>query len=98
TWLDAPDVPTARRMVENLRADTSVDAVAAVFYFDAPPDEGVPYERAAAIIRQAIDDVGFAVVDELWVAGRRWRSYGCDDTGCCPEDGRDLGEVEASTA
>lgn len=102
-WMDDPDAATAGHMVENLFADTSVNAVVPVLYVDAPPpgaglagrDDG-PEPQTAAVIRAAVVDAGFVLVDELWVAGDRWRSYACADADCCPPSGRPTTEIESS--
>lgn len=103
-WLDSADDMPARRMVENLLADTSVNCVIAVLYVDEPgtgppTDFGLagPWPQAAAAIRTAITAVGLELVDELWVTGERWRSYACSDLDCCPGAGWPITDVESST-
>lgn len=122
-WMDDPDAPTARQMVENLFADTSVNAIVPVLYLDPPegaetpagaeaPDDAEsptgaapvaygadgPEPETAAAIRGAVLGLGFELVDELWVAGGRWRSYACNDPACCPPGGRPITEIESSAA
>ncbi|GAB3558510.1 DUF4192 domain-containing protein [Spelaeicoccus albus] len=109
-WLDAPDTTMARRMVENLLADRSVNAVAVVLYLDVPKDIDLPQDAdaadfgsagpepsAASAIRRAVVSIGLELVDELWVAGDRWRSYACGDVECCPGSGWPTTEIESST-
>jgi hypothetical protein len=79
-----PVVWTAVRAMRRARARS----VLLFVYTEAVPDEfGLPHER---LVDTVASDLPMPVRDAYLVArGRVW-SYGCDDSRCCPAEGRAL--------
>lgn len=75
----------------------------AVVYASGPAADSVaalPWAELADRVMETADDLGCVLIDALLVGDRRWWSYTCAETGCCPASGRPLpsGTSEFSAA
>jgi hypothetical protein len=78
-----------RQVVDVLTRDAPEQVV--VLVYDDQPCTMVPvWQRLVDRLDAAFRAVDVPVMDALHVAGRRFRSYRCTDTGCCPPEGRPL--------
>lgn len=62
---------------------------------DAADPDDAPSGALLAELGERLQDAGLRVRDALAVQDGRWRSYLCDDDGCCPPEGRPLRDARA---
>lgn len=75
--------------VEILRRDGAQEVVALV-YDEGPCSAKPPWQRLVDRLEKALRASGLVMLDALFVAGSRFRSYRCDDPLCCPAEGRQV--------
>ena len=105
--IDLPPVaarrPTLRRLADLLHRGGDDEAIAMVVS-DAgggprPGPDGrpvLPHRGLVRELRQVLPRQGISVMDVLAVGPDAYRSYLCNDTGCCPATGTSLDEVMSS--
>ncbi len=74
-------------------ARSGADAVVAILYAANVDDQSW-----VDLIYRAARDIDLEPIDVLRVDAGRWRSLQCEDTRCCPPDGRPLAGNASSTA
>ncbi|HVS67858.1 MAG TPA: DUF4192 domain-containing protein [Mycobacteriales bacterium] len=77
----------AVELADRIRVSSADVTFVAVFSDEPPSADGLPF---AAFIDQLYGDPRLRIVEAVFVCGRRWWSYLCDDQVCCPPDGRPL--------
>ncbi|MDP1878444.1 MAG: DUF4192 domain-containing protein [Actinomycetota bacterium] len=94
-----PDAPArevvsiARSAVVPMARSGSTEVIVAVFGAAPSPGAGLPSAALVDDLLAAVDDAGLGVRDALFTDGTSRWSYGCDDPGCCPPQGRLIPEA-----
>lgn len=83
----------ARSATEPMSRSGSTEVIVAVF--GATPAAGAQLPSAVLVdeLVARIDDAGLGVRDALFTDGTSRWSYGCDNPGCCPPEGRMIPET-----
>ncbi len=83
----------ARSAAEPMTRSGSTEVIVAVF--GARPALGAQLPSGALVdeLLARIDDAGLGVRDALFTDGTSRWSYGCDNPGCCPPEGRAIPET-----
>jgi hypothetical protein len=83
--------------VEVMRRDEP-DEVLALVYDLGPCSVAPPWRVLVEQLDDAFGAAGIPVLDALFVAGRRFRSYRCADVECCPDGGREVDPASSAVA
>jgi hypothetical protein len=85
---DPAVVPSTLRIIGDSGATRAVAVIYdASFSGDA---QTLPHRQLVDSVAESAAEVHVELVDVLLVGGRRWWSYLCADTGCCPIEGREV--------
>lgn len=93
-----PDTPAgdlasiARSAAEPMARSGSTEVIVAVFGATPAPGAELPSAVLVDELLARVDDAGLGVRDALFTDGTSRWSYGCDNPGCCPPEGRVIPE------
>ena len=91
--LEASDLDALGESVEMMRRQAGVESAIIVGYGD-----GQQVTPSVDVLRDAAASRGVGLRDALRAEGDRYWSYTCEDTSCCPPEGRQFqADTEAST-
>jgi hypothetical protein len=94
-----PDTPggelesIAQAAAEPMARSGSTEVIVAVFGGTPAPGTELPSAALVDELLTRIDDAGLGVRDALFTDGTSRWSYGCDNPGCCPPEGRVIPET-----